>query len=90
MQCLSSRSLESFFAEILSESHIEKLFLFSVMWSLGAALELDGRLLFQEYVVNHESKCNWPEYLVRVAMSCCIHCAEMLQYSHVLKTCSVY
>jgi len=89
MQCLSSRSLESFFAEILSENHIEKLFLFSLMWSLGAALELDGRLLFQEYVVNHESKCNWPQYLVRVAIPRCIHCIETM-HLHVLKTCSVY
>ncbi|XP_018048480.1 PREDICTED: dynein heavy chain 8, axonemal [Atta colombica] len=48
--------------KILSEQHIEKLFLFSLMWSLGAMLELDGRLALQEYLVNHESNCNWPKY----------------------------
>ncbi|XP_067209496.1 dynein axonemal heavy chain 8 [Linepithema humile] len=46
----------------LSENHIEKLFLFSLMWSLGAVLELDGRFALQEYLVNHESNCNWPKY----------------------------
>ncbi|EFN74803.1 Dynein heavy chain 8, axonemal [Camponotus floridanus] len=48
--------------KILPERHIEKLFLFSLMWSLGAALELDGRFALQEYLVNHESNCNWPSY----------------------------
>ncbi|CAL1673550.1 unnamed protein product [Lasius platythorax] len=48
--------------KILPEHHIEKLFLFSLMWSLGAVLELDGRLALQEYLVNHESNCNWPKY----------------------------
>ncbi|XP_018400014.1 PREDICTED: dynein heavy chain 8, axonemal [Cyphomyrmex costatus] len=48
--------------KILPEQHIEKLFLFSLMWSLGAMLELDGRFALQEYLVNHESNCNWPKY----------------------------
>ncbi|XP_036143732.1 dynein heavy chain 8, axonemal [Monomorium pharaonis] len=46
---------------LLAEYHIEKLFLFSLMWSLGAMLELDGRLALQEYLINHESHCNWPK-----------------------------
>ncbi|XP_018342058.1 PREDICTED: dynein heavy chain 8, axonemal [Trachymyrmex septentrionalis] len=49
-------------SKTLSEQHIEKLFLFSLMWSLGALLELDGRFALQEYLVNHESNCNWPKY----------------------------
>ncbi|XP_026831330.1 dynein heavy chain 8, axonemal [Ooceraea biroi] len=48
--------------KVLPVHHIEKLFLFSLMWSLGAVLELDGRLALQEYLVNHESNCNWPKY----------------------------
>ncbi|KAG5316447.1 DYH8 protein, partial [Acromyrmex insinuator] len=48
--------------KVLSEQHIEKLFLFSLMWSLGAMLELDARFALQEYLVNHESNCNWPKY----------------------------
>ncbi|RLU26152.1 hypothetical protein DMN91_002318 [Ooceraea biroi] len=48
--------------QVLPVHHIEKLFLFSLMWSLGAVLELDGRLALQEYLVNHESNCNWPKY----------------------------
>ncbi|XP_025155775.1 dynein heavy chain 8, axonemal [Harpegnathos saltator] len=50
---------------ILPEHHIEKLFLFSLMWSLGAVLEFDARSALQEFFVNHESHCNWPKYTVR-------------------------
>ncbi|KAK9298339.1 hypothetical protein QLX08_008257 [Tetragonisca angustula] len=46
---------------ILPEYHIEKIFLFSLMWSLGAILELDERNLLQEFLLNHKSKCNWPK-----------------------------
>ncbi|CAD1473088.1 unnamed protein product [Heterotrigona itama] len=45
----------------LPEYHIEKIFLFSLMWSLGAVLELDERNLLQEFLLNHQSKCNWPK-----------------------------
>ncbi|XP_014480405.1 PREDICTED: dynein heavy chain 8, axonemal [Dinoponera quadriceps] len=48
--------------KILPEHRIEKLFLFSLIWSLGAVLELDARLALQEFLVNHESNCNWPKY----------------------------
>lgn len=43
-----------------STVHIERLFLFSVMWSLGAALESDERLQFEAYVTKHRSKPKWP------------------------------
>nr|XP_031825788.1 dynein heavy chain 8, axonemal [Nomia melanderi] len=46
--------------DTLTTYHIEKIFLFSVMWSLGAVLELEERNALQEFLVNHESKCNWP------------------------------
>ncbi|OXU30794.1 hypothetical protein TSAR_013179 [Trichomalopsis sarcophagae] len=45
----------------LSNHHIEKLFLFSLMWSLGSVLELDGRAALQEYMLHHPSYCNWPK-----------------------------
>ncbi|EFN77895.1 Dynein heavy chain 8, axonemal [Harpegnathos saltator] len=48
--------------KVLPEHHIEKLFLFSLMWSLGAVLEFDARSALQEFFVNHESHCNWPKY----------------------------
>ncbi|XP_011871302.1 PREDICTED: dynein heavy chain 8, axonemal [Vollenhovia emeryi] len=61
-QCIDLlEGLNLSFLEILSEHHIEMLFLFSLMWSLGAMLELDGRFALQEYLVNHESNCNWPQ-----------------------------
>ncbi|XP_048268511.1 dynein axonemal heavy chain 8 [Bombus terrestris] len=48
-------------AKTLPEYHIEKIFLFSLMWSLGAVLELDERNALQEFLLNHQSKCNWPK-----------------------------
>ncbi|XP_058810344.1 dynein axonemal heavy chain 8 [Phymastichus coffea] len=45
---------------IISNSHVEKIFLFSLMWSLGAVLELDGRTALQNYVLHHPSNLNWP------------------------------
>ncbi|XP_044594901.1 dynein axonemal heavy chain 8 [Cotesia glomerata] len=45
------------------DSHIERLFLFSLLWSLGAVLELDGRKLLEEYLLSHPSKCDWPKLL---------------------------
>ncbi|XP_051153326.1 dynein axonemal heavy chain 8 isoform X1 [Leptopilina boulardi] len=47
--------------QTFAESHLEKFFLFSLMWSLGSVLELDGRAAFQEFVLSHPSKCNWPK-----------------------------
>ncbi|KAF7401630.1 hypothetical protein HZH68_007450 [Vespula germanica] len=45
---------------VLSNAHIEKLFLFSLMWSLGAVLELDARYSLQEFLIAHKSHCHWP------------------------------
>ncbi|XP_076166225.1 dynein heavy chain 8, axonemal kl-3 [Ptiloglossa arizonensis] len=47
--------------KILSVNHMEKIFLFSLMWSLGAVLELEERNLLQEFLISHKSKCNWPQ-----------------------------
>lgn len=38
------------------ESHLERIFLFAVMWSLGAVLELEDRDKMEEFVMNHPSK----------------------------------
>ncbi|XP_023289507.1 dynein heavy chain 8, axonemal, partial [Orussus abietinus] len=46
---------------VISEAHLEKLFLFSLMWSLGAVLELDGRQELETFLVKHPSKCDWPK-----------------------------
>lgn len=46
---------------VFSQSHLEKLFLFSLMWSLGSVLELEARSALQSFVVNHPSKCDWPK-----------------------------
>lgn len=48
-------------AGLLTNGHVEKLFLFSLMWSLGAVLELDGRAALQAYILYHPSNLDWPK-----------------------------
>lgn len=45
----------------ISKIHLERLFLFAIMWSLGAVLELDERQKFEEFVTKHKSKQPWPK-----------------------------
>jgi len=40
----------------LTNTHLEHLFLFSLMWSCGALLELKDRVKMEEFVVKHESE----------------------------------
>jgi dynein heavy chain len=44
----------------LQSAHLEKLFIFSVMWSLGALLELEDRAKMEEFMVKHECDLNFP------------------------------
>lgn len=44
-----------------TEPHLERIFLFSLMWSLGAALELEDRDKMEEFVLKHPSKMKWPK-----------------------------
>lgn len=43
-----------------SDKHLERLFLFSVMWSLGAALELNDREKLEEFAIAN-SRLDWPK-----------------------------
>ncbi|XP_062548437.1 dynein axonemal heavy chain 8 [Armigeres subalbatus] len=45
----------------LPDKHLERLFLFSVMWSLGAVLELEDREKMGEFIAKHPSKMKWPK-----------------------------
>lgn len=47
--------------QVLSAGHLEKLFIFSLMWSLGSLLELDDRAKMQDFMLSHESKLNYPD-----------------------------
>lgn len=37
----------------LTKEHVTRLYVFAVMWSIGALLELDERLKLQEYILDN-------------------------------------
>lgn len=41
--------------------HLHKLFVFGLMWSLGALLELESREKMEVFLRGHGSKLNLPE-----------------------------
>ncbi|BFZ18283.1 hypothetical protein BsWGS_21321 [Bradybaena similaris] len=45
----------------MSQLHFENLFIFAMMWSLGALLELDDRAKMQEMLLKHKSKLRFPK-----------------------------
>lgn len=44
-----------------SKLYLERLFLFSLMWSLGALLEPEDKQKLQMFVTEHPSKLSWPK-----------------------------
>ncbi|XP_055386175.1 dynein axonemal heavy chain 8 [Condylostylus longicornis] len=44
-----------------TEKFFERIFLFAVMWSLGAALELNERQKLESYFNKHPSRLRWPK-----------------------------
>lgn len=48
------------FAESHTDRHLERLFLFAMMWSLGAVLELDMRTRMAEFMSKLPVKMDWP------------------------------
>ncbi|KPJ08753.1 Dynein heavy chain 8, axonemal [Papilio machaon] len=43
-----------------TDRHLERLFVFSLMWSLGAVLELDARTRMAEFMTKLPVKMDWP------------------------------
>lgn len=41
---------------VFPNAHLERLFLFSLMWSLGAVLELEDRSKLEQFALSHPSK----------------------------------
>ena len=37
----------------MTKEHVTRLFVFAIMWSIGALLELDERLKLQEYILDN-------------------------------------
>ncbi|XP_013102946.2 dynein axonemal heavy chain 8 [Stomoxys calcitrans] len=44
-----------------SEKYLERIFLFAMMWSLGAVLEINEREKLEEFFTTHHSKMKWPK-----------------------------
>lgn len=45
----------------ISKLHLERLFLFAIMWSLGALLELVDREKLEIFLTTHPSNMSWPK-----------------------------
>lgn len=50
-----------FFEGTYTDKHLERFFIFAVMWSLGAVLELDDRAKLEQYAVKSSGKMDWPK-----------------------------
>jgi len=48
-------------AERVSSMHLQRLAIFSIMWSMGALLELDDRAKMEHFMMKHESRLNYPK-----------------------------
>ncbi|CAG9816206.1 unnamed protein product [Phaedon cochleariae] len=47
--------------KVWTDKQLERLFIFSMMWSLGAILELDDRAKLEQFALAHPSRLDWPK-----------------------------
>lgn len=60
MRCRRTRTIRIRVAGAHTDRHLERLFIFAMMWSLGAALELDMRTRMAEFMIKLPAKLDWP------------------------------
>ncbi|XP_019624088.1 PREDICTED: dynein heavy chain 8, axonemal-like [Branchiostoma belcheri] len=48
-------------AGVLPAEHLERIFIFALMWSIGAILELEDRAKLEEFLRSHESALDLPK-----------------------------
>lgn len=54
-------------AKSAKTAHLEKLFLFALMWSLGALLELEDRVQLESFIANHKSKFGNKDFHLKMS-----------------------
>ncbi|CAL1547789.1 unnamed protein product, partial [Lymnaea stagnalis] len=59
LQGLIPNSLEE--RKNMSNKHMERLFVYCLLWSHGALLELEDRAKLQEFLLKHRAKLDFPK-----------------------------
>lgn len=53
--------------KLAKPAHLEKLFIFALMWSLGALLELEDRIQLESFISTHKSRFGKQQQISRLS-----------------------